>query len=106
MYTIYEATPFTRVWQDYWSEEEHGEFCRFLSENPEAGNVVPKSGGVRKVRWSQSGGGKSGGVRVIYYCRLEHGHIWLMTIYGKASVENIPAHILKKLKESIEHGDG
>lgn len=82
--------------------EEYGEFCRFLSDNPEAGDVVPKSSGVRKVRWTLPGKGKSGGVRVIYFCRLEHGEIWLMTMYGKSSIENIPAHALKKLKETLE----
>ncbi len=67
MYTIFETSPFTQIRRNYWNDEEYGDFCRFLAENPEAGDVVPKSGGVRKVRWALPGTGKSGGVRVIYF---------------------------------------
>jgi len=63
---------------------------------------VPHSGGVRKVRWRSSGQGKRGGVRVIYFNMLEDGKIWLLLIYGKNVKENIPAHILKQVKEEIE----
>jgi len=49
----------------YWTEKEHDAFAFFIAENPDAREVVRGSGGVRKVRWSRSGSGKSGGVRVI-----------------------------------------
>jgi hypothetical protein len=52
---------------------------------------------------SKRQGGKSGGVRVIYYNRLANGEIWLLTIYAKSAQENIPSHVLKAIKEAIDH---
>lgn len=102
MYTIAETPVFTRYVADYWSEAERGEFCAWLANNPFAGDVIPGSGGCRKVRAALAGQGKRGGVRVIYYNLLEDGTIWLLTIYGKGARENIPAHILRAIKEAID----
>lgn len=76
----------------------------FIAANPEAGNVVPGSGGLRKVRWGPAGRGKQGGVGVIYYNRLADGEIWLLLIYGKSVEDNIPAHVLRRIKEEMENG--
>jgi mRNA-degrading endonuclease RelE of RelBE toxin-antitoxin system len=51
-----------------------------------------------------SGRGKSGGVRIIYYFKPNDNEIWLLTIYSKNEVENIPAHILRKIAKEIEDG--
>jgi len=53
------------------------------------------------VRWAASGRGKRGGARVIYYNRFPDGVIWLLVIYTKAVRGNIPAHILKQIKEAL-----
>jgi len=66
--------------------------------------MVPGSGGVRKLRWAAAGRGKRGGLRVIYYLRSARGEIWMLTLYGKNVREDIPAHLLKRIKEAI--GDG
>lgn len=42
-----------------WSEEERGAFCAWLAAHPEAGEVIPGSGGCRKVRWRRQGAGKN-----------------------------------------------
>jgi hypothetical protein len=42
-------------------------FVDFIARNPEAGDVIPETGGVRKIRWSRQGSGKRGGVRVVYF---------------------------------------
>jgi len=65
MFTIVEALLFQKQWPLYWTEEERGAFASYLAKNPEAGDVIPESYGIRKVRWSRAGAGKSGGVRVI-----------------------------------------
>lgn len=104
MFTVFETPLFSKYAEDYLTEDERGEFAAYIATHPEAGQVVPKSGGVRKVRWGAKGSGKSGGVRVIYYNQLEDGKIWLLVIYGKGAIENLPAHILKKLKEDLDHG--
>ncbi|MBS7349602.1 MAG: transcriptional regulator [Comamonas sp.] len=101
--TIIESPVFTRYWPDYWTEEEHGEFMSFIAGNPSAGDVVPGSGGCRKVRWSAGGKGKRSGVRVIYTARLASGVIVALTIYGKGTTENIPAHILRELAKEFGH---
>jgi len=59
--------------------------------------------GCRKVRWSVAGSGKRGGVRVIYFTKLANGEIWLLVIYKKAVRGNIPAHILKSIREVLEN---
>mgnify|MGYP003958143181 FL=1 len=66
--------------------------------------MLPGSGGIRKVRWSRKGQGKRGGVRIIYFSEINKGLIWLLTIYSKSSKGNIPAHILKALKEELIDG--
>ena len=103
MYTIIETPLFTADAKGIWSEDERGEFCAWLAENPLAGDVIRGSGGCRKVRWSRSGTGKSGGVRVIYFNRLANGEIYLLVIYAKAERGNIPGHLLKSIKEEIDN---
>ena len=63
---------------------------------------MPGSGGVRKVRWSRKGAGKRGGVRVVYFNRLANDEIWLILIYAKSAQDNVPANVLKQLKQEIE----
>jgi hypothetical protein len=73
-----------------------------LLKHPEEGNLVRGSGGVRKLRWGSSGKGKRGGVRVIYYFKKRAGEIWMLTIYGKSEIENIPAHILRQIAKEVD----
>jgi hypothetical protein len=87
----------------YLDDEEYGELQQFLMQAPEAGSVVPGSGGVRKLRWRREGAGKRGGLRVIYYVRYEPNEFWMLSLYAKAKEENVPFHILKKLKEAFEN---
>ena len=103
MLTIVETPIFSKLVYDYLTDDEFAEFQVFLAENPEAGDVVPRSGGVRKIRWARRGMGKSGGVRVIYFNRLSDSEIWLLAIYAKAKQKNAPAHTLRAMKEAIEN---
>lgn len=101
MYTIAETEVFNRYVSDYWTEDERAAFAVWIAEHYDTGDIIPGSGGCRKVRWSRKGKGKSGGLRVIYYNMLEDGIIWLLLIYAKNEHENIPAHLLKAIKEKI-----
>ena len=65
-------------------------------------DVIPHSGGCRKLRWQRQGMGRRGGSRVIYFNQLNDGKICLLLIYAKAKSETIPAHLLKQLKEELE----
>lgn len=102
MFTIVETETFERLWPYYWTDQVHDEFITFITENPEAGDVVKGSGGMRKVRWNRSGSGKSGSVRVIYFNRLANGEIWLVFIYAKSKLDSINAKILQEIKHAIE----
>ncbi len=102
MVEFIEAPFFTKALDRYLDDNEYRELQNHLIKHPESGKVVPGSGGVRKIRWAAEGRGKRGGLRVIYYLRLARGHIWMLTIYGKNVSENIPAHVLKSMKEAID----
>lgn len=104
MYTFAETPTFTAEADRLWSEEERLEFFTWLAANPEAGDVIPESGGCRKVRWSRAGTGKRGGVRVIYFTRLSAGEVWLLLVYAKSARDNIPGHLLKAVRKEIENG--
>jgi len=73
-------------------------------QNPEAGELVPGSGGVRKVRWARPGMGKRGGVRIIYFVRYQPNEFRMLTLYAKAKREDVPAHILRQLLEAFRDG--
>lgn len=105
MLTVAETTTFQRLWPDYWSEDERGEFASYLALNPDAGDVVPGTGGVRKVRWTRQGAGKRSGVRVVYFNRFVNDEIWLLLIYSKSVLDNAPAKLLKQMKQEIDHAD-
>lgn len=102
MYTFIETKLFTRLLPEYLKDDEYADFQKSLSANPDAGDLIPGSGGVRKIRWGLDGKGKRGGLRMIYYLRNTKNQIWLLTLYPKSVKENMPAHILKKIKEEID----
>jgi len=104
MVTFVETRLFTKLVQEYLSDDEYAALQQSLVVNPEAGDVIPGSGGVRKVRWAIAGKGKSGGVRVIYYFKRQDDEIWLLTIYSKNEVESIPAHVLRQIAKEIDNG--
>ncbi|WAW06092.1 type II toxin-antitoxin system RelE/ParE family toxin [Oxalobacter formigenes] len=101
MYTVIETDIFQKHISNIWTEEERLEFVSWIANNPLAGDVVPRAGGVRKVRWKRSGMGKSGGIRVIYYNMFDDGEIWLLIAYSKSKFDNLPPNVLLKLKELI-----
>ena len=101
MLTFIETKLFTRLVHEYLSDDEYGGLQRALMLNPEGGAVIPGSAGVRKLRWNVGGRGKRGGIRVIYYLRTRQGQIWMLTLYAKNVAENIPAHVLRQIREEI-----
>jgi hypothetical protein len=100
--TVVESPIFQRLWPLYWDEEERAEFAAHIAAGPELGDVIRGSGGVRKVRWSRPGTGKSGGVRVIYLVRTDPGEVYLLTMFTKSAKENIPVAMLKEIRRALE----
>jgi len=72
-----ETSIFTKLLPKYMQDEEYRLFQLYLMENPDKGNTVVSSGGVRKIRWAINNKGKSGGIRVIYYWKEKSDEIWL-----------------------------
>lgn len=104
MFSFIETRLFTRLVQEYLDDDEYRELQKVLMDNPETGNIIPGSGGLRKVRWRAPGRGKRGGYRVIYYARLKQGVILMLTMYPKNVAENIPAHVLRQIRKEVEDG--
>ena len=102
MIAFLEAPGFTARLQRYLDDAEYASLQWALYLHPEAGALVPGSGGLRKLRWRGKGRGKSGGYRVIYYWRRRAGEIWMLTIYAKSEEQAIPAHVLRAIKEEME----
>jgi len=102
MYTIIETDFFRAAVAELLNDDEVGTLAAHIAENPSSGVLIPGSGGCRKLRWTLHGKGKRGGTRVIYVNYLADGEIVLLTIYAKTQVGNIPAHLLKKLKEHLD----
>lgn len=102
MLTVVESPIFQKLWPLYWDEEERAEFAAHVAANPEEGVVIRGSGGVRKIRWSRPGSGKSGGVRVIYLVRTEQGEVYLLTLFAKSEKENIPLGMLKEIRRALQ----
>ena len=100
MRTVVETRMFSAQAARVWNAEQYQDFVIYIANNPEAGVVIPGSGGVMKIRWSKRGSGKRGGVRVIYFNNSDY-ETWLLAIYGKSERESIPAHELKKIRDAI-----
>jgi len=104
MFTVVETPIFQQYSEEVWTDTEREAFIAWLATNPDAGDVIPGTGGLRKVRWKRAGMGKRGGARVIYFNQLDHGVIWLLIVYAKAKFDNLPTTFLSRLKEDLVNG--
>jgi len=101
---FFETPLFTRLLPDYLNDESYQTLQSALLENPELGNVMPGTGGFRKVRWEDSrrGKGKRGGLRVIYYYLTADHQIWFFTLYDKNEATDLTSGEKKALKKVIQ----
>lgn len=76
------------------NEAEQTALIDFVAKNPEAGDVVGGTGGVRKVRWAMAGQGKRGGARALHLYLRHRDTVWLLDIYSKREKADLsPADI-------------
>jgi hypothetical protein len=99
-----EAPLFTRLLPEYLTDDEYAELQIHLANDPEAGDVIPGTGGFRKVRWAdrRRGKGRRGGLRVIYYLFLQDGQIWFLTVYGKDEAADLTPSEKRLLKAAMD----
>ena len=102
--TFIELPPFERHRQSYLNDENFRALQKMLMSNPEAGDVIEGTGGLRKVRYADDkrGKGKRGGLRVIYYWWLPGKQFWLYTVYNKDEMDDLTAAQRKILKELLK----
>jgi hypothetical protein len=97
--TVVEMPQFARQADDIWSDAERHEFVDFIARDPEAGDVIPDTGGVRKVRWRRQGTGKRGGVRVIYFYHNPAMPLFLLMVYAKSMREDVTPEAKRAVTE-------
>lgn len=83
--TVVETPVFLRQADAIWDENDRQALVDHIARNPESGNLIPGTGGVRKVRWTRPGSGKRGGARVIYFYYHADAPLFLLLAYAKAS---------------------
>lgn len=101
-----ETAAFTKRLPAILNDAEYSEFQEHLAKHPKDGDVIPGTGGLRKIRWSASGRGKRGGARVIYYYVDDQSQIWLLLIYAKNEKQDLSNAEMKVLKHLVEHWNG
>ena len=84
------------------TDEEYAELQFYLCENPDQGDLIQGSGGLRKIRWHVGGKGKSGGVRVIYYWAVEREKILMLDIYRKNEKGDLTKSEIAVLRKRLE----
>lgn len=102
MFSFVETRLFTKLVQEYLSDEEYSRLQLALIENPESGAVIRGSGGIRKLRWAAPGRGKRGGYRVIYYLTKPKGIVWMLTMYPKNVADSVPTTVLRQIREELD----
>jgi hypothetical protein len=104
VFTFIESSVFEAIRSVYLDDDEFAELQQYMMVHPESGQLVPGSGGVRKLRWKRPGMGKRAGLRVIYFVRFEPNEFWMLSIYAKAKLDNVPGQFLNELLEAFRNG--
>ena len=102
MLTVIETPIFVRYAAEVWDDEERDAFVDWIARHPDSGDLIPGTGGLRKVRWSRAGMGKQGGARAIYFIRTNQNELVLLLAYAKAKFDNVSSDYLRRLKETID----
>jgi len=87
--TVAETQAFVRSAEKIWNAAELAELVDHVAHNPEGGDLIPGTGGVRKLRWGRSGSGKRGGARVIYFYYRPDCPLYLLLAYAKAQATDL-----------------
>lgn len=100
--TFIETPIFTELLPFYLSDDGYRELQQALLLRPDAGNVIPGSRGLRKLRWRTEHGGKRGGLRLIYYWYVSEAVLYMIFLYKKNEQEDLTRDQIKVLSKLVE----
>jgi hypothetical protein len=107
--TVVETAEFLARSSRLMSDQQRAQVVEMLAREPECGEIMPGTGGVRKVRVALDGRGKSGGARVIYYYHSERLPLFALTVFAKneranltAAERNAMAAVARAIKQQLE----
>jgi mRNA-degrading endonuclease RelE of RelBE toxin-antitoxin system len=101
-----ETPTFTKAIEELLDDEEYRSLQLALLLRPELGVLIPRSGGLRKIRWSQKGRGKRGGCRIIYYWDKPTETFYMLYIYRKSDQENLSVEQFRVLSRLVREEFG
>ncbi len=99
---IKETSVFTRLIKEMMGDRDYNALQLSLVANPTQGAVIRGSGGLRKMRWSDSSKGKRGGFRLIYYYLSCDNQVLMIYLYKKNHQSDLTQEQLKQLKQVVE----
>lgn len=97
-----ELPGFIRSIKKLLSQQEKDNLLFHLSVNPKSGNIIQGTNGVRKLRWARDGKGKSGGIRVIYFYYNDKMPLFLLTVFGKGTKDNLTKNERNELAKLVD----
>ncbi|MBQ3443101.1 MAG: type II toxin-antitoxin system RelE/ParE family toxin [Selenomonadaceae bacterium] len=98
---IVETPAYLNAVEEFWDTDTQTEFKNFIGVNFLLGDIIPNTGGLRKIRWKGTGKGKRSGARVIYYFYDEHNPIYLLFAYSKNVQTDLTEHEKKLLRHLV-----
>ena len=98
---FYETDIFTEQIVEFLDDDSYRELQTVLIRHPESGALIPRSRGLRKIRWRVHGRGKRGGIRVIYYL-VTRDQIYMLFAYAKNQQEDLTQQQLQRLRNLVD----
>ena len=98
---VVETPAYLHAVEEFWDCDTQNEFKNFIGVNFLRGDIIPDTGGLRKIRWKGSGKGKRGGARIIYYFYDENHPIYLLFAYSKNVQTDLTQHEKELLRKFV-----
>lgn len=100
--TVVETPEFLTAVRKLMDEDERMSLVDHLARNPRSGDIIPGTGGVRKLRWALEGRGKRGGTRVIYFYHNEALPLFVFTAYAKSAQGDLSKEAQNRLRQAAK----